>query len=82
MRDPIGRRIQEIPRLAECESSQGGTYVQRAAASRWREYPGRNSKDDGSGRPHRDWRPLREGDIQIKVEDPLTKEDILIEDPW
>ena len=24
--------------------------------------------------------PLREGNIQIKVEDPLTKEDILIED--
>ena len=24
--------------------------------------------------------PLREGDIQIKVEDPLTKEDTLIED--
>ena len=25
--------------------------------------------------------PLREGDIQIKVGDPLTKEDTLIEDP-
>ena len=28
MRDPIGRRIQEIPRSAEWESSQGGTYMQ------------------------------------------------------
>ena len=25
--------------------------------------------------------PLREGDIQIKVGDPLTEEDTLIEDP-
>ena len=25
--------------------------------------------------------PLREGDIQMKVEDPLTEEDTLIEDP-
>ena len=25
--------------------------------------------------------PLREGDIQTKVEDPLTEEDTLIEDP-
>ena len=80
MRDPTGRRIQEIPRSAEWESSQGGTYVQRASASRWREYPGGNSKNDGSRRPHRDWRPLREGDIQTKVEDPLAKEDSLIED--
>ena len=75
MRDPIGRRIQEIPRSAEQESSQGGTYVQRASTSRRREYQGENSKDDGSRRPHRLETP-RDRDIQTKVEDPLTKEDI------
>ena len=36
MRNPIGRGIQEISRSAEQESSQGGTYVQRASAPRRR----------------------------------------------
>ena len=26
--------------------------------------------------------PLTEGGIQMEVEDPLTKEDTLMEDPW
>ena len=61
MRDPIGRRIQEVPRLAEQESSQGGTYVQGASATRRREYPGGNGDDDDYRRPHRDQRPPERG---------------------
>ena len=38
MRDPIGRRMHEISRPAEQESSQGDTYVQRTTTTRGREY--------------------------------------------
>ena len=80
-RDPIGRRAQEDSRLAGQEYSQGGTYVQGASIPRRREYPGESSDDDNvSRRPNRDQRPLREEDIQIKVEGHLIEEDILIED--
>ena len=78
MRDPIGRRIQEVPRLAE-QDSQGGTYMQGAFTPRRREYPGGNGNDDEHRRPYRNWRPLR-GRYPLKVGDPLTKEDTLIED--
>ena len=61
MKDPIGRRIQKISRSVEQESSQGGTYVQRASAPRRREYPRGDSEDDGSRRLHRDWRPPDKG---------------------
>ena len=57
MRDPIGRRIQEDPRLAEQEYSQGGTYVQGASMPRKREYPGGNGNDDDNRRPYRDRKP-------------------------
>ena len=57
MGDPIGRRIQEICRSLEQESSQGGTYVQGASVPRRREYPGGNGDDVDYRRPHRDWRP-------------------------
>ena len=45
-----------IPRLVEQDSSQGGTYVQRAPVPRRREYPGGDSENDGPRRPHGDWR--------------------------
>ena len=80
-RDPIGRRIQEDSSLVGQGYYQGGTYVPGASISRRMEYPGESSDDDNVGRrSYRDWRPLREGDIQIRVEDHLIKEDILIED--
>ena len=55
--------------------------MQRASATTRREYPGEDGNNDGSRRPHRDWRPLIEGDIQTKEGDPLTEEDTLMEDP-
>ena len=61
MRDPIERQMNGIPRLVEQDSSQGGTYVQRAHATRRREYPGGNSDSDGPRGPHRDWRPPDRG---------------------
>ena len=57
IRDPIGRRIQEVPRLVEQEHSQGGTYMQGISMPRRREYPGGNGNDDEHRRPYRDWRP-------------------------
>ena len=56
MRDPIGRRMHEISRLAEQDSSQGDTYVQKAYMTRRREYPEEDSNNDSSRRPHRNWR--------------------------
>ena len=70
MRDSIGRQMYRIFRSVEQDFTQGGTYVQRASVPRRRKYPGGDGNDDGSRRPHRDWRPLREGDIQTKVGDP------------
>ena len=40
MRDPIGRQMHGVSRSVEWDSSQGGTYVQRASTTRRREYPG------------------------------------------
>ena len=54
-------RMNEVPRLVELESSQGGTYVQRPSALRRREYPGGDGDDDNSRRQHRDWRPPEGG---------------------
>ena len=45
---------------------------------RRKEYPGGDGDDDDYRRPHRDQRPMREGDIQTKVGDPLAEEDTLI----
>ena len=61
MRDHIERCMNGIPRLVEQNSSQGGTYVQRAPITRRREYPGGDSDNDGPRRPHRDWRPPDRG---------------------
>ena len=55
MKDPVGRRIQEDPRLAEQEYSHRGTYVQGTSLSGRREYPGESSDDhDVNRRPYRD----------------------------
>ena len=56
-REPDRGQMNEIPRLVELGSSQGGTYVQGASVPRSREYPGGDSNDDDYRRPHRDWRP-------------------------
>ena len=62
IRDPIGRRIQEDPRLVGQEYSQGGTYVQGASMPRRREYPGGNGTgDDDYRRSYRDQRPPERG---------------------
>ena len=61
MRDPIGRWMHGASRSVEKESSQGGTYVQRASASRRREYPGGDDNNDGSRGPYTDWRPPDRG---------------------
>ena len=61
MRDPIERWMNAIPRPVEQDSSQEGTYVQRAPATRRREYPGGNNDSDAPRRPHRDWRPSDKG---------------------
>ena len=54
--------------------------MQRAPASRRREYLGGDSDSNGPRRPHiRD--PMIEGDILTEVVDPLTEEDTLVEDP-
>ena len=60
MRDPI-RWMHEVSRPVEQDSSQGGTYVQRASMTRRREYPGGDSINDASRRPYRDWRPPDRG---------------------
>ena len=57
MRDPIGRWMHGVSRSVEQDSSQVGTYVQRASAPRRRKYPGGDGDNDGSRRPYRDWRP-------------------------
>ena len=61
MRDHIERWMNGIPRLFEEDSSQGGTYVQRAPVTRRREYLGGSSDSDGPRIPHRDWRPPDRG---------------------
>ena len=82
MRDPIGRWMNGVSRPVEGDSSQGGTYVQRASTTRRREYSGGDSNNDSPRRPHRDCRPPDRGDIQIGVGDLLTEEDTLMENPW
>ena len=61
MRDHIERWMNGILRLVEQDSSQRGTYVQRAPITRRREYPGGGSNSDGPRRPYRDWRPPDRG---------------------
>ena len=61
MKEPIGRRVQEISRSAEQEYSQGSTYVWKVSVPGRREYPGGDNDDDGSGRLHRDWRSPERG---------------------
>ena len=61
MGDPIERWMKGIPRLVEQDSSQGGTYVQRATVTRRREYPGGDSNNDGPRGPHKDWKPPDRG---------------------
>ena len=45
MRDPIGRLMHGVSRSVEQDSSQGGTYVQRASMPRRRENPGGDSEN-------------------------------------
>ena len=52
MRDPARGWVDGFSRQVEQDSSQGGTYVQRASAIRRREYPGRESDSNGYRRPH------------------------------
>ena len=59
MRDHIERWMNGITRLVEKDSSQRGTYVQRAPVTR--EYPGGSSNSDGPRRPHRDQKPPNRG---------------------
>ena len=54
-------------------------YIQRTATTRGREYGEEESDNDGSRRPHRNWRPPNEGRYPNQGGDPLTKEDTLIE---
>ena len=61
MRDPIGRRILQVSRLRERESSQGNTYIQRNSTTRSREYREDDSDHDGSRRSHRRQRLPNEG---------------------
>ena len=42
-REPNRGQMNEVPRLVELGSSQGGTYVQGASMQRRREYPGGDS---------------------------------------
>ena len=88
MRDPIGRWMNGVSRLVEQDSSQGGTYVQRAPTTRRREYLGGNSYNDSPRGSHRDWRPPDREDILTEVGDPLTEEEdtlaedtLMVEDP-
>ena len=60
-REPNRGQMNEVPRLVELGSSQGGTYMQGASMPRRREYPGGDSNDDDYRRPHRDWRPPERG---------------------
>ena len=61
MRGPAGGQMDGFSRWSEWDSSQGGTYVYRAPASRRREYLGGDSDSTGARRPHRDWRPPSRG---------------------
>ena len=61
MRDPIGRWMHRVSWPVEQDSSQGDTFVQRASTTRRREYPGEDSDNYGSRRPHRDQRPPDRG---------------------
>ena len=81
VRDPIGRRMQEVPRLAGMKNIPKEAHM-------CKEHPyqeGWNIQEEMvmmmTIEDHIEIRdPLREENIQIKVEDPLTKDDTLIED--
>ena len=81
MRDPIGRWVHGVSRPVEQDSSQGGTYVQGASATRRREYPGGDSDNNGARRPHRDQRPPDRGKYPNQGRTPPTMEDTLMENP-
>ena len=68
------RRLPENIRI-EQEYPQDGTYLQGTSVSCRRECPGDSSDDN---RSYRDWRPLKEEDIQIRMEDHLIEGGILI----
>ena len=61
MRDPVGRRMHEVSRSVEQESSQGNTYIQRNTTIRGREYREEESDNDHYRRSCRSWRPPNEG---------------------
>ena len=52
-REPDKVPMNEVPRLVELSSSQGGMHVQGASIPRRREYPGGDSDDDDYRRPLR-----------------------------
>ena len=52
MREPTRGRMDGFSSQVEQDSSQGGTYVQRASATRRRGGPGGDSDSDGYRRPH------------------------------
>ena len=60
-REPNTGQMNEVPRVVELGSSQGGTYVQGASMPRRRKYPVGHNDDDDYRRPHRDWSPLERG---------------------
>ena len=79
-RDPIRRRVPEDTSYEGWEYSQGGTYLQGASIPQRRQYQEKTvmmimSIEDHTGIGD----PLKEEDIQIKVEGHLIKEDIPIE---
>ena len=68
IRDHTTGRVDRFSDQVEPNLSQGGIYVWRASTIRRRKYHGGVSDSDDYRRPHRSGRPL-------------TKEDILVEDP-
>ena len=57
MRDHTRGRVDGFSSQVEQDSSQGGTYMQRAFTTRRREHPGGDSDSDGYRRLHQDQRP-------------------------
>ena len=55
--------------------------MQRASMTRRREYPEEDGDNDGSRRPHRNWRLPDRGRYPNQGGRPLTEENTLMEDP-
>ena len=79
VRDHTRGRVVRFLGQIEQDSSQGGTYVQRAPTTRRREYPGGDSDNDGYRGPHQDQRPPGRG--RYPGARPPTEENTLAEDP-